>query len=700
VSRGSFRAKVEAPRPISAWVLVTVASATLWITGQLAVETLVAQATMLLFSLWRRAAPFAWQRSAISLNVGMLAVVSVTISLALDGAPSTISLAHFAALTQGLQLMDARPRQTEFLLVTLALFQVILASNLTDSVLFPPLLLAFVCAAVWTLLVHTLRTEALEAGDPQGVGRALTPGLLRMTLVASTLSVLLALVLFVTLPRFRSSMLRGSSLAPALAAAGFSDRVELGDIGRIRQDSTVMLRIATLSGSEPAPETSYWRGLAFDHFDGRSWSITPPQRYAVAGSVESGIELGHSDGPAVGLVQRIVREPVVGGALFSSGRARQLQGTVRRLERDTSGGLYAASQSHERIRYTVGTQLSHADDDDLANDHAAPDLRHPFRDMQLADFAARVEGLARSIVAGAETDIERVRRVETHLIRSGRYTDIPPVIDEDSGESAVETFLFGGMAGHCEYFASSMVILLRSIGVPARIVNGFAGGRRNEIGNFFELKRSDAHTWVEVHFAEAGWVRFDPTPPDLRLAAVPALSLGEQARQLASALELWWFQRVVGFDRSDQIHALKRAWLAWREARGERRGVRAQRDQRPWVDFWRGDALAALPWLALGAAVLLAVSLQRGAGRTRAGLPREYARALRLLKRRGVVREATVPARAFAHTVHTQVSPEAGAAFRELTERYLAERFGGRPPHPHAPRHLAALRRALRARRT
>ena len=140
MSRGSFRARVGAPRPASAWVLVVVASATLWITRQLDTWAVAVQVAAIFVSLWRREAPFAWQKSAVVLNLGMVGISSATVAVALRGEPSTIGLAHFAALTQGLQLLDARPRHTEFLLVTLALFQVILASNLTDSVFFPPLL--------------------------------------------------------------------------------------------------------------------------------------------------------------------------------------------------------------------------------------------------------------------------------------------------------------------------------------------------------------------------------------------------------------------------------------------------------------------------------------------------------------------------------------------------------------------------------
>ena len=123
MSRRQFRGRVETPRPASAWLLVLVASATLWITQQLDPWVVALQAVTIPASLWRREDPWAWQRSPVALNLGMFGVVGVTIAVALRGGPSTIALAHFAALTQGLQLLDARPRQTEFLLVALALYR-------------------------------------------------------------------------------------------------------------------------------------------------------------------------------------------------------------------------------------------------------------------------------------------------------------------------------------------------------------------------------------------------------------------------------------------------------------------------------------------------------------------------------------------------------------------------------------------------
>ena len=302
MTRRAFRNAVEAPRPLGALAMVAAASATLDITGQIEPWGMAAQAACWGAALALRTRPRAWQRSALLLNAALAALVVGAFALWWRTGESILALAHFATLTQGLQLLDARPRKSEFLLVALALFQVVLASNLTDSVLFPPLLIVFLLSAVWTLLIHTLRAEALEAGDALAASRVATPGLLRTTLVASALSVLLALSLFVVLPRMRSAVLPGTRFGGGIATSGFSEQVELGDLGRIRSDATPVLHVETLEGVAPALGDGYWRGLAFDHFDGRRWSVTPPDHLPVLGSPEWGVELDHRAGQTLSLI--------------------------------------------------------------------------------------------------------------------------------------------------------------------------------------------------------------------------------------------------------------------------------------------------------------------------------------------------------------------------------------------------------------
>lgn len=697
MTRLHFRGDVAAPRPAAAWAMVSVASATLWITEQLAPWVVAAQAACLVLSLATRTRVHRLQQNALVLNLGMVAIVAVTIRVALRGEPSTIALAHFAALTQCLQLLDARPRRTEFLLVALALFQVVLAANLTDSVLFPPLVCAFLFATVWTLMVHTLRSEAMEAGRLHELPRTFTPGLLKTTLISCALSLAVAGLLFVTLPRLRGSVMVGPSLGSPFAQAGFSDTVALGDLGRIRQDSRVVLRVETLTGAAPSPEEAYWRGLAFDRFDGTSWSVTRPERHGVSGSAEGGVRFGDDDdGPE--LVQRIVREPVASSVLFAAGDVRELHGTVRRLERDRHGSFFAAGQDDERLRYVVRSRAQRPSDRALRRDHVVPPERDRGRSLALPPLSERFVAAARALGADAhpDGDLARVRAIERALRTQGHYTDDPPDPVPGSPLSPVESFLLGDLAGHCEYFASAMVLAARIQGIPARLVNGFAGGRTNAIGGFVELAHSDAHAWVEVHFERAGWVAFDPTPPDLRLRSEAPLTLAGRMAELGSALELWWFQRVVGFDRSDQIGALKTAWLAWRSAEDLQKQRAASGLPRfdPSIP-WRETAMLLGAALAV-AALVRALRQQRLAARDLP--PADYRRALRMLARRGLLRGASTPARDFARLVRTRVPAPAADAFDALTEAYLAERFGARPPSDREAS-LRELSRGLRAAR-
>ena len=694
MSRRKFRESVDLPRPVAAIAMVATASLMLAITEQLAVWAVALAAMGIGNAAWMRETPQGWQHSSRVLNGSLGAILAGSVWLFVRGELAVVALAHFAILTQALQLLDARPRRSEFLLVALSLFQVILAANLTDSVFFPPLLVVFTLATVWTLMVHTLRAEALEAGEPKAARRALSRGLLRMTGIACLLSLLLALLLFPVLPRIRSGVLFSAGVAGRIGVSGFSDRVTLGEIGRIRMDPEVVLRVETLEGETPAHGDRYWRGLAFDQFDGRSWSITPPTRERVPGDSEIGVDLGYR---ARGrrLVQRIAREPIDPGVIFTAGAATGIRGWVGRLERDQNGALYAHSTAGERADYTVASDFVVREDDALRGSDAQPPDHRGERYLALPELSPEIQQMARQITEGQSSDADRALALESYLRRRGRYSDTPPVVSERDPRSPIEVFLLGEIEGHCEYFASAMVVLARSVGLPARLVAGFAGGHSNPVGGFVEVSQSDAHTWVEVHYRDAGWVQYDPTPPDLRLAGVPGA--GGSLAELANAFEFWWFRNVVDFDRGHQARALKKAWRTWRDWRKQAGG---QREQRPGRRPGGWDLPDPPDWLwGVGALALgvggLAFDLRRRR-RRRGEVPRFYQEALRLLGRKGLVREPATTARGFASLAREKLSPSAARSFAALTESYLAERFGGRRSAT-VQAELRALRDSLRA---
>jgi transglutaminase-like putative cysteine protease len=499
-------------------------------------------------------------------------------------------------------------------------------------------------------------------------------------------------------------------LRPGIGLSGFSDTVALGEVGRIRLDHSVVLRVEALEGDLPDPVDAYWRGLAFDAFDGRSWSISTPERVGsrqpISGIGRFGIDLRPAD-PTPRIVQRILREALDVDVLFSAGEVQRIEGPFQRLERDANGGLYVPGRGNERLRYTIWASPPLAPASALARDSARPPLepgpggpRPADRYLALPALDPRLAERAAHYVAGASNDYERALRIEATLRREGRYTDTPPPLG-DEATSPIEAFVLGELEGHCEYFASAMVVLARSEGLPARLVNGFAGGQRNDVGGFVEVTQADAHAWVEIHFERAGWVRFDPTPPDRRLRSEPSLSLAARAAQLASAVELWWFQRVVDYDSADQIGALRALWRRFapdHEGRLTDPAASPRDSDHARPAFGLGDlrsldprllaALAALAGLLFVARTLRA---RRAPGEP---IPEVYRRAQRILARRGIERAPNVSARDFARSVAERLAEPGARAFREITEAYLAERFGDAPATDRSEA-LAALQDAV-----
>jgi transglutaminase-like putative cysteine protease len=551
---GARRARGEGPivaRSAPPWrrrgplalALVTLASLTLAVSGQISPLVLALQAVAIAAAALRHA-PRPGQQRSPWLNTALAASALLALLATLRGAPVTVGLAHFALLASGVQLLDARPRRSEFLLVALALFQVVLASSLTDSLWFPPLLMAFLPTCVWTLLVHTLRSEALEAGDPAAAADAITPGLLGMTLAASGLSLVLALALFFLLPRLHEGLVRVRGTPRA--TSGFSDRVDLDDLGRIHADPT---RAGCRRSWNAAAGRRILAGLVFDRFDGRAWSVSC--RNATAWTEKR---------PKARLrgTDHRTRAPSSGSPWPPSSLApepRLPPGRHGSAERDGNGGLYAPESADARVRYEVSVRSTTPGDDVLAGDVAALPVQGE-RFLSLPELSPEIGVLAQRIVDGAPDDLARARALEGWLRSHGRYSDTPPHAETGDLRTPLERFLLGELSAHCEYFASAMVVMARSVGLPARLVNGFAGGHRNRVGDFVELSGSDAHAWVELHFRDHGWMRFDPTPPDRRLAAADANpDLRQRLSDLRSALELFWFQQVVEFDRGQQVQA-------------------------------------------------------------------------------------------------------------------------------------------------
>ena len=223
-------------------------------------------------------------------------------------------------------------------------------------------------------------------------------------------------------------------------------------------------------------------------------------------------------------------------------------------------------------------------------------------------------------------------------------------------------------SGNCEYFAAAMAVMLRSVGVPARVAAGFQQGEWNPYGRYFMVRLSDAHAWVEVYLDGRGWVAFDPSPR----GEAAAEELPGRVSLYFDAARMRWYRYVVNWSLRDQVQL---AASVHRQAADARVALSWPRDWRVSRQVLTGAGLAAvvlmLWWLRRHGHVL---SRSRPAAR----MPAFYERALRLLARRGLAPDAAETARQFASRVEER-APDRAAAFGRLTGYYERARFGDAP---------------------
>nr|MDP9122212.1 transglutaminaseTgpA domain-containing protein [Acidobacteriota bacterium] len=321
----------------------------------------------------------------------------------------------------------------------------------------------------------------------------------RGLLIFSTIgTVVLAVPLFALLPRVSAPFIvgRGAGSGAVLEAAGFSDSVTLDAIGLIRNSRNVALRM--VEERPDAERETRFKAATFDVYEGGSWRRSP-KRQTLPRSQGIRFRLG-PDKPV--RWAKIWLQPLHSRSLPMPVEATLVEPHSPLLEIDQGGALSFPIDPLEVREYRVGLAAHPVL---LGMAPGTPD--DPTLDLH--GVTPRIADLARRVV-GTGSAGQKAHRLESYLIRSYAYTL------DFAGRSAanpIEDFLFRYKSGQCEYFASSMVLMLRSEGVPARLVTGFLGGEYNPFEGYYIVRNSNAHAWVEAYLAGQGWQILDPTPP-------------------------------------------------------------------------------------------------------------------------------------------------------------------------------------------
>lgn len=443
-----------------------------------------------------------------------------------------------------------------------------------------PLTMALGLAAVLCALVALQRLADVETGS---LSSSIAPS--RKLLAVARLVMIglpLVLAMFWLFPRLGTPLWGVPDRA--LGRPGLSDRMTPGEWLDLMADDTAALRVQFF-GTRPRSQDMYWRGPVLWDFDGRSWTQPEMMRQLLAQPVQR---------RNLNWDYQIEFEPTDRRQLVALDLPlAALPGTTLSLDYGLYSDRPLSSLTRWRLQSSPPASFQAQLSDPLRRRALALPAGYNPRTVALAAQWRREAG---------DDDAAIVRRAMDWIHRDFGYTLETPL----PGRDGVDEFLFDEKKGFCQHFSSSFVVLMRAAGIPARVVTGYAGGVRNPIGDYWVVRKMDAHAWAEIWLPQRGWVRMDPTAAvaperiydtleDRLGEGSEAGALGRLARfgDLSDWMRRGWNNWVLGFNAERQQRLLQAfgirhpdgqhlvllfalsallalTWMAWLLARGER----------------------------------------------------------------------------------------------------------------------------------
>ncbi len=404
--------------------------------------------------------------------------------------------------------------------------------------------------------------------------------------ISSGLVMLLVIFYFYLIPHYSLQKLDAPlaprrSLPNPTAVSGFGEDVKLGDFKKIEPDGTVVMRVEldlSEEGAE-APQFLRMRGVVLDIYENNRWRRNSSGNFQSRNSLLSAIEIQPiSVLNTRPLAQKIYQNPDITLRIFGATHPRKILFEENVWgRRDPWVSTYQATQPGkpgqrgftDPFVYEVLSAIAPSTSDFLPqhidwqrqNPGRRVDprysLRGPayFNNTRLPEepLIGEIRQLSTRVAPGA-TDAQKVQQLLSYLNQNYEYTLEP---DTPDGVDPIRAFLFQTRKGHCEFFATAMVLMLRSQGVPSRMVNGFYTTDWNPAAGVFVVKQSDAHSWAEVWLDGIGWVTVDPTPAaSAGSGAYPTIA-GMGGTPVREYLRMWWQRNVIDFTTAKQASLYK-----------------------------------------------------------------------------------------------------------------------------------------------
>lgn len=433
--------------------------------------------------------------------------------------------------------------------VGMGFIELILASSLTSEIYLSLSIIVFIVTSSVALSCNFLDQE-LSTRSPNLLKSPLPQGFIRKSLGLAFLIFLTSALIFPLLPRMRI----GSGLHVGNPTIGYTENVNLSEWGIIKQDrgGKTMLRIYPSStGTDLSFEILHGliRGRVLDHFDGKSWK---PSRQQPSRKISSKPPLKSETAKRERISIEIVREPMESEVLPSPYGTRALwlmeNENLYEIRTNKNAEWISHGSTDRRLHYTL--QLLPNDLSELKETAKNDSPQNYLLEVSDSIKTDRIQKLAKRLFIKPKSEREKIQSVLSYF-RNEKFTVAESTSDLaslglKSRLSPLETFLFISKQGHCEWFASSLALLLRMGGVPSRLIAGFRI-TRSPFGGVLTVRSGDAHAWVEAWIPDYGWTPIDPTP---RL--VGSSSWFEVINQSYDWISSYWYRYVVTYgDRGD-----------------------------------------------------------------------------------------------------------------------------------------------------
>ena len=575
------------------------------------------------------------------------------------------SIVHGVCFLTVIKILTAQADRDYLYTSAISLLALIAAAFLSAQPVFFGWLLLYVVFAIGALTSAQIRSELSRHTQPVAAPGSRIVWRLAAVACGATAGILLTTALiFLLIPRTARAAARLLPNTPRLT--GFSNQIDLGGLGKIARDTRAVMHVSSPAG--PLRPDLKWRGAALSLFDGKRWTEPPQRRLrpieaAPGPAVLAGrLQLSRRDGHR--LLYHVDVRNADTGMIFVAGVPEFINIDVPRLYVNREAAIYVPPQFRETLRYDVSAHFGDPLPQPLTSAERNRYLQFPPLDPRIMDLARHWSGTG--------SDMDRALAVERHLQREFKYKlDGPPYPVADP----LADFLFVRKEGYCEYFASAMAVMLRSIGIPSRVATGFQSGYFNEVSGLNVVRASDAHAWVEAWIeatstdvgpeGAGSWITFDPTPP--ASASPAALS---RLDMMFDALDNTWRDWIISYDLSHQV------LMAARFEDAIRRFRRAPNFSNA-VLYWL-LAMAGVGAIAFFGPRLWRLLFRkrrfRKSGRT-SGSPSEatvvYEQMMRRLARQGIHKSASATPNEFAASL--QSVPD----LAPFTELYNSIRFGG-----------------------